>query len=243
MPRIDVADWRAACQYSGTVGASADGEAFGPTSPLAVWFWEVVEALPQAERALLLKFSTGSASVPAQGFERLMGLYGEQVCVCVKVERASVDVNRCLASACARVDSINVEGAEAEGRGGCRGRGSAHPVRILISLHTLFVPSPGNRLGREGGGEVYCIGDRDECECCAAVSYPPPPCQLTKVAYWHSASPWRWWGPATSASRPHRPASISSRFPNTRPRPHWKSGCTSRCTMVPRASPSHRGFP
>ena len=82
MPQIDVADWRAACQYSGTAAASAgaSGEAFGPASPLAVWFWEVVEALPQAERALLLKFATGSASVPSQGFERLMGLYGEQVC-------------------------------------------------------------------------------------------------------------------------------------------------------------------
>jgi hypothetical protein len=78
MPQIEVADWKAHTVYN---GIAAGGEPFGASGQQAVWFWDVVEALPQAERALLLKFSTGSASVPSQGFEHLMGLHGEKVCI------------------------------------------------------------------------------------------------------------------------------------------------------------------
>ena len=75
MPNIKVSEWKQSARYS---GYTADGLVFGAASELALWFWEVVEELPQAERALLLKFSTGSACVPSQGFEHLMGLNGEQ---------------------------------------------------------------------------------------------------------------------------------------------------------------------
>jgi hypothetical protein len=75
LPTIKVEDWKASALYS---GIHRDGFPFGPESPLALWFWQIVEALPQAERALLLKFSTGSAMVPSQGFDHLMGLSGEQ---------------------------------------------------------------------------------------------------------------------------------------------------------------------
>ena len=75
MPAIKVEEWKASAIYSGN---HRDGLPFGPDSPLALWFWQIVEALPQAECALLLKFSTGSAMVPSQGFEHLMGLSGEQ---------------------------------------------------------------------------------------------------------------------------------------------------------------------
>ena len=75
MPVIDVSQWKASACYS---GYTANGTMLSAASQLAVWFWDVVEALPQAERALLLKFSTGSAAVPSQGFEHLLGLHGEQ---------------------------------------------------------------------------------------------------------------------------------------------------------------------
>ena len=78
MPQIDFADWKSSTVYEGN---TAGGEPFGAHSKHAAWFWDVVEALPQAERALLLKFSTGSASVPSRGFAHLMGLNGEKVCV------------------------------------------------------------------------------------------------------------------------------------------------------------------
>jgi hypothetical protein len=35
------------------------------------WFWEVVNDLKENEKALLLKFSTGSPCVPAGGFSQL----------------------------------------------------------------------------------------------------------------------------------------------------------------------------
>jgi len=75
LPTIKVEDWKASALYS---GIHRDGFPFGPESPLALWFWQIVEALPHAERALLLKFTTGSAMVPSQGFDHLMGLSGEQ---------------------------------------------------------------------------------------------------------------------------------------------------------------------
>ena len=75
MPVIDVSQWKASACYS---GYTANGAMLSASSQLAVWFWDVVAALPQAEKALLLKFSTGSAAVPSQGFEHLLGLHGEQ---------------------------------------------------------------------------------------------------------------------------------------------------------------------
>ena len=36
-----------------------------------IWFWEVVNKLKEEEKALLLKFSTGSPCLPAGGFAHL----------------------------------------------------------------------------------------------------------------------------------------------------------------------------
>lgn len=36
-----------------------------------MWFWKTVNSLKQEEKALLLKFSTGSPCVPAGGFRQL----------------------------------------------------------------------------------------------------------------------------------------------------------------------------
>lgn len=46
------------------------------TDDIIVWFWRLVGGLQQEERALLLKFSTGSPNVPAGGFSQLQGLSG-----------------------------------------------------------------------------------------------------------------------------------------------------------------------
>ncbi len=43
---------------------------------IIVWFWTLVASLKQEEKALLLKFSTGSPNVPAGGFSQLHGLSG-----------------------------------------------------------------------------------------------------------------------------------------------------------------------
>ena len=66
LPTIDVDDWQRNTAY----------RQYRATDPQIVWFWRVVRALEQAERALLLKFCTGSSHVPAGGFATLFGLNG-----------------------------------------------------------------------------------------------------------------------------------------------------------------------
>ena len=46
------------------------------TNDIIVWFWRLVRSLKEEEKALLLKFSTGSPRVPAGGFSQLLGLSG-----------------------------------------------------------------------------------------------------------------------------------------------------------------------
>jgi len=46
--------------------------------PVCGWVLKVVERLGKEERALLLKFATGSARVPPSGFASLMGLSESQ---------------------------------------------------------------------------------------------------------------------------------------------------------------------
>ena len=38
---------------------------------IVVWFWKLVHSLKQEEKALLLKFATGSPRAPAGGFSTL----------------------------------------------------------------------------------------------------------------------------------------------------------------------------
>jgi len=58
VPRIDVEDWQRNTEYH---GLSALHE-------IMVWFWRLVKSLKEEEKALLLKFATGSPRVPAGGF-------------------------------------------------------------------------------------------------------------------------------------------------------------------------------
>lgn len=66
---IDVDEWRRHTVHEG---------GYSPASPQVVWFWRVVERLPQEERGLLLRFATGSSVPGPGGFARLRGLWGER---------------------------------------------------------------------------------------------------------------------------------------------------------------------
>jgi hypothetical protein len=54
--------------------------------PQVLWFCGVVKAMEQAERALLLKFATGSSRVPPGGFAALYGLTGPTKFTLARVE-------------------------------------------------------------------------------------------------------------------------------------------------------------
>jgi hypothetical protein len=74
---------------------------------------DVVAALPQAEKAILIKFSTGSAAVPSQGFEHLLGLHGEQCFTLSDLLSSPAAVTACLlrphASICSSCQSTRAK--------------------------------------------------------------------------------------------------------------------------------------
>lgn len=68
LPEIDTNDLRANTEYSG----------YTETSPVIVWFWEVVNAMSKEDKAHLVQFVTGTSKVPLDGFKALMGMNGPQ---------------------------------------------------------------------------------------------------------------------------------------------------------------------
>jgi len=68
VPSIDVDDWKAHTQVSDELPEEVLG-----------WFWEIVEAFSDEERARLLQFTTGSSRVPVQGFKALTS-YDGRIC-------------------------------------------------------------------------------------------------------------------------------------------------------------------
>ncbi|EQC41695.1 hypothetical protein SDRG_01653 [Saprolegnia diclina VS20] len=68
VPSIDLADWKTHTQCN---------EDMPPE--LWQWFWEVVGAFSDEERARLLQFTTGSSRVPVQGFKALTS-YDGRIC-------------------------------------------------------------------------------------------------------------------------------------------------------------------
>ncbi|TMW54968.1 hypothetical protein Poli38472_014739 [Pythium oligandrum] len=68
VPSIDVDDWKAHTQVSDELSEEVLG-----------WFWEIVEAFTDEERARLLQFTTGSSRVPVQGFKALTS-YDGRIC-------------------------------------------------------------------------------------------------------------------------------------------------------------------
>jgi hypothetical protein len=65
VPTIDVDDWEAHTVHTPEIPEQT-----------VVWFWRLVKSLKEEEKALLLKFTTGSPCVPAGGFKNLLGLGG-----------------------------------------------------------------------------------------------------------------------------------------------------------------------
>ena len=71
LPTIDVDDWMANTNYTGTFSSSRPT---GRLHPVCLWFWEVVrDDFDQETRARLLQFVTGTSGVPSRGFSVLQG--------------------------------------------------------------------------------------------------------------------------------------------------------------------------
>jgi E3 ubiquitin-protein ligase HUWE1 len=66
---ISVDDLRDNTEYQG----------FSPDSPLITWFWDILEAFSNEQRAQVLQFVTGSSKVPLEGFKALRGSSGVQL--------------------------------------------------------------------------------------------------------------------------------------------------------------------
>lgn len=87
VPEIDVEDWQRNTRYCGLTACDSTVQ----------WFWKLVQDLREEERALLLKFATGSPCVPAGGFASLQGLGGVVLFTIRKIQ----GINRIpLASTC-----------------------------------------------------------------------------------------------------------------------------------------------
>jgi E3 ubiquitin-protein ligase HUWE1 len=54
LPTIDFADWKEHTKYTGYTNSSIQ----------ISWFWEIVREMREEDRALLLKFTCGTSSVP-----------------------------------------------------------------------------------------------------------------------------------------------------------------------------------
>uniref|UniRef100_A0A7S4N172 HECT-type E3 ubiquitin transferase n=1 Tax=Odontella aurita TaxID=265563 RepID=A0A7S4N172_9STRA len=75
LPTIDVDDWMANTNYTGSFeGTAANGPSASRLPEAAQWFWEAVrDEFDQETRARLLQFVTGTSGVPSRGFSVLQG--------------------------------------------------------------------------------------------------------------------------------------------------------------------------
>lgn len=75
LPTLNLTDWQTHCRVR---HAAHDTDTKGLEQELAViqWFWDVVEAFTDEQRARLLQFATGSSRVPVEGFRALTSASG-----------------------------------------------------------------------------------------------------------------------------------------------------------------------
>ncbi|XP_072943876.1 uncharacterized protein Hecw isoform X2 [Epargyreus clarus] len=66
-PELDVADWRAHCEYRG---------GYHPHHPVILWFWQAIDRFTNEQRLRLVQFVTGTSSIPYEGFAALRGSTG-----------------------------------------------------------------------------------------------------------------------------------------------------------------------
>lgn len=74
--KLDVGDWKKHTEYK---QCTAEDD-------VIKWFWNIVTPLKEEEKALLMKFSTGSPCVPLGGFAALTGLSGPTKFTISKIE-------------------------------------------------------------------------------------------------------------------------------------------------------------
>lgn len=67
LPNINVEDWKKHTKYRGVYAQK------GSNHKVVKWFWEVIEASSQEQRALILQYCTGTSRVPVAGFSALQG--------------------------------------------------------------------------------------------------------------------------------------------------------------------------
>uniref|UniRef100_A0A1B0A7P4 HECT-type E3 ubiquitin transferase n=1 Tax=Glossina pallidipes TaxID=7398 RepID=A0A1B0A7P4_GLOPL len=93
---VDINDWRSHTEYR--LG-------YNDNHQVIIWFWEVIEKFTNKQRLHLLKFVTGTSSIPYEGFSALGGSSGSP-CFCIEkwdnpsaLPRANTCFNRlCLPS-------------------------------------------------------------------------------------------------------------------------------------------------
>ncbi|CAG9335559.1 unnamed protein product [Blepharisma stoltei] len=81
LPEIDIEDFKANTEYHN----------YTKTTPVIVWFWEVLEEFSHEERAEFLQFVTGSSKVPLEGFKSLPGMGGIQL---FQIHKSFTDTDR-----------------------------------------------------------------------------------------------------------------------------------------------------
>jgi hypothetical protein len=69
---ISVDDWRQNTFYKGDYTETKDKH------KVIQWFWEEMKKMDQQSLRKILKFTTGSGSIPVEGFSKLQG-FGKQV--------------------------------------------------------------------------------------------------------------------------------------------------------------------
>ena len=65
---IDVSDWESNTEYRG---------GYHPAHRVILWFWQVLQDLPQTQLVKLLQFVTGTTRLPVEGFSMLKTLRGD----------------------------------------------------------------------------------------------------------------------------------------------------------------------
>jgi len=83
IPKVDIADWKAHCEYK---------SGFKVDSKVVKMFWKIIEEWDDELRAAVLRFVTGTPKVPVEGFAALKGSGGNTKLFCL--QKVQWDVER-----------------------------------------------------------------------------------------------------------------------------------------------------
>lgn len=106
LDKVDVDDWMKHTAYRGKYAKhGADHEVID-------WFWQYVKTLSEQDRGKLLQFATGSARVPAQGFQSLTGDDGKLLLFSIESVPTTQSVYPCAHTCFNRLDLPLYKSAE-----------------------------------------------------------------------------------------------------------------------------------